>query len=364
MEALESIEHLPASRMVGVTYRGLTLKMSVHSWQHEIVLKHHARVRALGVDTQKLAMVFGETALVATDYKPVHAGTVAAYLLVAPQECRRLLEQLLADAGANSADTVRQAARTAPHKLAIVDEHYGVELAILNMLTEAGSSSRIMGMLLQCCPTALSPVSPSSILAKLAQLENSELYKLSARGDQQKVHVAMQMLRALGEGRRPCVEGSLTDPCLKPFVESWAWFFSYCEVKPAKKGEEKIYHRGHRAIPFIINAAHKQVETSTSKLEDVAQLATIDFLIPEQFRSEAKELVTAVQGQCLSKVKGLKTLDTRRRFFRRVELQGCEDGGRAHSRDGFIHSGLIALDSVGVKSLPRRCAGIQRVFGL
>ena len=306
IQSLETLEHLVPQRLVEIEYRGLYLKETVHSWQQEIVLRFRARVRANGVDSDDLEKVFGETALVATDYTPTSTIKVSEDLLVPAKECRQRLREMLSDAGAETADTIQQVLKTSASKLAIIDEHYMIDVALLNMLTEPGQRSRLMEVMLKAAPTKLAPATPATVKQRLEQLQLSELYKLSARADQQKIRIAAAILGAISEGRRPeNVDAALKDSSLSPFVRSLVNFFSFQEVRGAKK--EKCFHRGEVAIPFIIADAEAQLKAKTATLATVAQLSTMDFLVPDAHRDAAIAITKAIDEQSGSKVKTLKS---------------------------------------------------------
>jgi hypothetical protein len=198
-----------------------------------------------------------------------------------------------------SADEVKEVLRKASKDLHVVDDLHIIDVALLSSMTMQGTSARLVSLILEAMPAAAGAKTLAVTMGSLGAIKKQEVFKLSSHENQQKLCIAMELLAALQDHRKPDLEAAAKDKVLGKLVPLVVHFLEF------NSGTGAI--RGVDAFASIVGAAEKALKAGTASLEDIWQLKCYAFFVPQELQDRTKKVIIEVQTSCCASLVSVAT---------------------------------------------------------
>lgn len=144
VKGMDGIEMLPSKRDISVQFRGQLIKLRIGSLAEEVDTRYASHMKGCATQAKKLAMLWCDDVLVASDAKLKFQATFASDLIKEASAARTMAANLLKDAGADTADEVVKILQSKVTTIALTDTTFKLEMALLNDLTGDGTQGRFL----------------------------------------------------------------------------------------------------------------------------------------------------------------------------------------------------------------------------
>ena len=203
-------------------------------------------------------------------------------------DARAKLTNVCTVAKVKSADDLTEVMRTSGHLLAVLDDHWAMEAALLKMLCGATAESRAGLQMMVQLPSADRDVSILTALAALEVLSASPAMKLSPEGVQASLKFVLTHLGNLHLGISMEVDIRACSKLARGALEAFAFF---CCLPEGNLGAKKKV-KGRAAYEIVFTHSQKlAAEEQVVSPECFDTLTLFRWLAPTDREAEVAELI-------------------------------------------------------------------------
>jgi hypothetical protein len=224
VSAIDGVDALPMKRQIQLPYRCQVVPAKVGSLREEVGLHFASALKGHAVESKQLVELWCECLLVPSGTCTKYKAKLDTALLKEPNASRTMVQNLIQDSSADSADLIQKMIFQKSTALLLMDADFQVELALLSSLTSDGAQAKINMEIMQCMPSAEKKFTCEETAQLLKNLAAGSLYTMSSRSGQQRLRMTQQLVDAVVEGRRP--ETTVVAQCtfLAEVVGRFQWF--------------------------------------------------------------------------------------------------------------------------------------------
>ena len=302
VSGMDGVDALPMKRQIQLPYRCQAVTAKIGSLREEVVLHFASALKGHAVETKQLVELWCECLLVPNGTCMKYKAKLDPALLKEPNASRSMVQNLVKDSSADSADLIQKMIFQKSTALLLMDADFQVELALLSSITSDGAQGKINSEIMLCMPSAEKKYTCEETAQLLKNLASGSLFKMSSRSGQQKLRMTQQLVDAIVEGRRP--ETSVVAQCtfLAEVVGRFQWFLV------RKVGGSTVY--GVEALKAVMSDAHAKLAAKTATLADVAPLQIFGWLLAGEEKLKAETMVKAIVTSATSMADCMKSKST------------------------------------------------------
>ena len=210
-------------------------KKKVGNLLEEIQIKFAFHYKGRAVVQGILAKMWCEhLAVTETSPLPPFEALVDPELIQGAIEARDKLRIAIADSGANTSDTIQRIVKLRSPDLYLADPQIGVELALVDSLSGAGSEDGMQKSMLQCLPSAGNKKSIAVCLSQLKVLNSGQQKKMCTHIGQQRLKFTIEAVESIASGVDPEIGADMLKcEVMSNIVAQFSWWCKHPKDSPA-----------------------------------------------------------------------------------------------------------------------------------